>query len=366
MPPQSILLIAQTDPPIHGQAIMSAQLATVMRHWPNAQVHLINASYATDRRQLGNFSWRKVLLWLSYLWRALWICCSRRVDSIVMTHSFFPGPFVKDSAFLWLARLLGKRMLVWVHMDPRRFPWDSSRPWLASYARRVLRLPDQWIACAPSLMKQWPSEFDRSKIRAICNGIPDPQPVIPEQKHGPIRVVYLSSMTEEKGWQDLFAVAELICAENENVTFDFYGGPGANETQEHLHQVFANHHHGKRLQWHGEVWGARKIEVLSQADLFCMPSWTEAFPLAVIEAMACALPVIATRVGGIPDAIADDSHGWLIKPQDRKSLADTVRMAVLDRNKLGEMGWNNRQRFLKNFSLDAFDAQWKELLHVGS
>jgi glycosyltransferase involved in cell wall biosynthesis len=362
---QSILLIAQTDPPIHGQAMMSAQLARLMQRWPSSNVHLINASYAFDRRHLGNFSWRKVFLWLSYLLRALWICCFKKVNCIVMTHSFFPGPFVKDTAFLWLARLLRKRTLVWVHMDPKRFPWDSPRSWLASYARIVLPLPDQWIACAPSLMKQWPSDFDRSKMTSIFNGIPDPHPVIPEQKKGLIRVVYLSSMTEEKGWQDLFAVAELICKEHENVRFDFYGGPGANETQENLHHVFASHQHGKRLQWHGELWGARKIEVLAQADLFCMPSWTEAFPLAILEAMACALPVIASRVGGIPDAIVDESNGWLVEPRDRKALAEMVRNAIQDRSKLLVMGSNNRKRFLENFSLDAFDAHWKNLLHVG-
>jgi glycosyltransferase involved in cell wall biosynthesis len=359
---KSILLIAQTSPPIHGQAIMAAQVAASMQDWPDTQVHLINASYTNDRSQLGSFSLRKVFLWLSYLARTFWLCLTQRVDAIIMTHSFFPGPFVKDSAFLWLARLLGKKMIVWVHMDPNRFPWQTAPRALAHYARLSVRLPSQWVACAPSLINQWPDAFDRNKLTAICNGIPDPQPRLIPHFQQPLRVVYISSMTEEKGWQELLAAAEILCSEMPDLVFDFYGGVGAGESEANLKQVFSSIAHPTRIKWHGELWGESKTEVLASADLFCLPSWTEAFPLAVIDAMACALPVVATCVGGIPDAITHAENGWLCDPKNKDSLLATLRNALSQRDQFSTIGQRNRQRFLDEFSTAAFSRKWSDLL----
>ena len=362
----SILLIAQTSPPIHGQAIMAAQLAEIMQTWPSAEVHLINASYTNDRSQLGSFSLRKVFLWLSYLFRTLWLCVTHRVDVILMTHSFFVGPFIKDSAFLYLARLLGKKTIVWVHMDPSRFPWHTGSKLLAEYARHVIRLPHLWVACSPSLIRQWPDSFDRSKLRAICNGIPDPRPSLEHRLQQPLRIVYVSAMTEEKGWRELFSAAEILCAENPNLAFDFYGGAGAGESEAHLQQVFSSGANPAKIQWHGELWGDHKTQILAAADLFCLPSWTEAFPLAVIDAMACALPVVATRVGGIPDAITHAENGWLCNAKDRDALLDSLRTAIAHRAQFLAIGEKNRQRFLDEFSANAFSRKWQELLVLSS
>ena len=341
---------------------MAAQLAELMHAWPDSQVHLVNASYTNDRSQLGSFSLRKVYLWLSYLARTLWLCLTRPVDAIVMTYSFFPGPFLKDSAFLWLAWLLRKKMIVWVHMDPNRFPWHTGSRWLTFYARHSIRLAHQWVACSPSLVAQWPQAFDLSNVTAICNGIPDSKPSLTPRSQQPLRVVYLSSMTEEKGWQDLLEVAETLCAECSDLAFDFYGGVGAGETDDHLHHVFSSCAYPTRIRWHGELWGERKTQVLAEADLFCLPSWTEAFPLAVIDAMACALPIVATRVGGIPDAITEAENGWLCEPKDRSSLLAALRSAFAHRAKFTAIGHRNRQRFLNEFSTAAFDRKWRDLL----
>lgn len=359
---KSIILIAQTSPSIHGQAIMAAHLAHLMQNWKDADIHLINASYTNDRSCLGKFSVRKVILWISYLVITLKLCITQPVDTIVMTHSFFPGPFLKDSAFLWLARIMKKKMIVWVHMDPNRFPWSSSSSLLSSYAKLVLRFPQQWIACAPSLIDQWPIYFDRRKVSAICNGIDDPEPSSQNRSGELLRVVYISSMTQEKGWQELLVAAQEICSEHEHITFDFYGGAGANESTDRLREVFASSSHPLRIRWNGELWGDEKTRVLTQAHLFCLPSWTEAFPLAVIDAMACALPVVATRVGGIPDAIIEGENGWLCLPRESSSLLAALRNALSNREKFAMIGERNRQRFLDEFSSSAFDKKWHALL----
>jgi L-malate glycosyltransferase len=72
------------------------------------------------------------------------------------------------------------------------------------------------------------------------------------------------------------------------------------------------------------------VDVLSQADVFLLPSATESFGLAALEAMACEVPVVASRVGGIPEVIDDGVTGFLHVPEDIDGMADSIMRLVGD------------------------------------
>lgn len=67
---------------------------------------------------------------------------------------------------------------------------------------------------------------------------------------------------------------------------------------------------------------------LNAADAFCLPSLHEGCPVVTYEALACGLPVVATRVGGIPDQIASETYGLLCQPNDSRQLADALDRAL--------------------------------------
>jgi glycosyltransferase involved in cell wall biosynthesis len=360
---KKILFIGQSAPLIHGQAMMTAQLWESMKSWSDFEVHHINACYAEDRKKLGGFSYQKMARLMGYLWQTLWCCSRHSIDTVVMTHGFFRGSFLKDSLFVWCLAALRKKIVVWIHMDPQRL-LDGASPWWKWYARKVMEIPNVFVACAPSLIRQWPAIIPQQKIVALCNGIADPSMPVTRREDGKYRIVFLSSMTEEKGWKELLDAAVILCEENQEIIFDFYGAPGAGETEQHLIEVFSQTPFRERIRWHGGVWGQEKTKVLIQADLFCLPSWTEAFPLAVLEAMACSLPVLATRVGGIPDAIEHEESGWLVEPQNTRKLTETLRKAIAHKAQWKQMGTQNRIRFLAEFSDDAFQDRWRKLLRT--
>lgn len=71
-------------------------------------------------------------------------------------------------------------------------------------------------------------------------------------------------------------------------------------------------------------------DYISLFDVFVLPSLTEGLPLALLEAMAKRTPIVATRVGGVPDVVADNETGLLVPPQDRNALADAVHSLYSD------------------------------------
>jgi glycosyltransferase involved in cell wall biosynthesis len=75
-------------------------------------------------------------------------------------------------------------------------------------------------------------------------------------------------------------------------------------------------------------------DLLPHFDLFVLPSLSEGLPLAVLEAMACAIPVIATRVGDLPHVVQDAKTGLTVPPGDPQALLAALR-AILDRPEWG-------------------------------
>jgi N-acetyl-alpha-D-glucosaminyl L-malate synthase BshA len=106
--------------------------------------------------------------------------------------------------------------------------------------------------------------------------------------------------------------------------------------------------------------------LLSEADLFLLPSQLESFGLAALEAMACEVPVIATNVGGIPEVIEHGKDGFLVEPQDVATAAK-YGIDVLSRSDRGrELGHlariNAKKKFCANDVIPAYERYYQRVL----
>ena len=101
--------------------------------------------------------------------------------------------------------------------------------------------------------------------------------------------------------------------------------------------------------------------VLSAADSVLMPSLTEGFPRVAIEAMASSKPVIATRVGGTPEAIVDGQSGILVPPKDTGAMASAIARLVADPDLQARLGSSARQRTEQHYSAASYVAHLDEM-----
>jgi glycosyltransferase involved in cell wall biosynthesis len=101
--------------------------------------------------------------------------------------------------------------------------------------------------------------------------------------------------------------------------------------------------------------------LLAAADLLVHPSRAEGLPLAILEAMAAALPVVASRVGGIPEAVVDGETGQLVRPCDPDVLRDAIRSVLHDPDRAALFGRAGRARVERHFSLEAMTGRYRAL-----
>lgn len=107
-------------------------------------------------------------------------------------------------------------------------------------------------------------------------------------------------------------------------------------------------------------------ELLAACDLFVLPSLVEGLPLSVLEAMAAAKPVVATRIGGTDEAVADGRTGILVPPGDAGALAAAIRTFLADPERARRWGEAGRDRLRACFTapamIDGVTAAYEELL----
>lgn len=100
-------------------------------------------------------------------------------------------------------------------------------------------------------------------------------------------------------------------------------------------------------------------EILSLADVYCLPSETESFGLSALEAMACEVPVVATRVGGLPEVVEDGESGYLVELGNTEQLSQRLWELCSNRNRRVEMGKAARERAARNFPLEKIVAEYE-------
>ncbi len=103
-------------------------------------------------------------------------------------------------------------------------------------------------------------------------------------------------------------------------------------------------------------------ELLNLLDVFVLTSRMEANPVSILEALSCGKPVVATRVGSIPETVIDGQCGYLVEPDDDAEMVRRVAELLLDPAQARRFGAAGRQHVVENWSVDRMVAGYEELL----
>jgi len=282
-----------------------------------------------------------------------------RASDILHGHGLYVGP---NWIFGHEARRQRKALVYHVHgmFEPYilgRSRWKKRLVhWLFENANfRTVRL---WRALTSKEADQIRACGIRAPIVVVPNGINladyDPgmsrsgsieTPLIPNFKKTALRLLFLGRIHTKKGLNSLLRVwAQLT--ENFPNWHLVIAGPGEQNHAASLHRQAASLGIEDRLRFTGPVTGQTKLDLLYSADLFVLPSLSEGFPMSLLEAMACQLPVVATQACNIPD-IAVSGAGWECDTTP-ESLGSALRAALLasvpERKERGQRGRDLVQR----------------------
>lgn len=174
--------------------------------------------------------------------------------------------------------------------------------------------------------------------------------------------LFVGRLTPEKDVATLLHAASIVAARDRSFRLLVAGdGPCAAD----LRDLAASLNLGRHVQFLGEARDVRPL--LNGASMFVLPSVSEGLPLTVLEAMACGLPVVATDVGGTPEAVEDGRTGLLVPPRSPSPLAEAILRLRGDEASAREMGREGRWRAEASFDVrgmvSRYESLYEDMLH---
>ena len=329
-----VLVAGHLPPPMGG---IATYFQTLMRSSLPQKVDLRfvqTSSQTRDFATSGSATWTNAVSAvkdIARFTRAVW---SHR-PQVSHIATAFGLSFLKHSVCVLAARLSGSRVLLHPHCSLAAL--YSERPgWWQWYFRQVIRMTDGVIA----LSDEWNQVADivpGTRVYELVNGVDlnlYQQVAGAHLAHtrdgGPARVLYLGYLGQAKGSFDLVDAAKEVLSSRDDVIFDLVGGdltPG--EKAQLAQKVDALGLEGG-VCVHPPAYDEDKLAYLRAADIFIYPSYNEGMPMAVLEAMASGLPVIATRAGGLPDLVSEGVNGLLVEPGQPGQLAGALQKMLDD------------------------------------
>ena len=163
-----------------------------------------------------------------------------------------------------------------------------------------------------------------------------------------ILLLFLGRLNKDKGILDLAEVVnDIIENQKKNISL-LIVGPDEENIKSKIKQMCKNTI--KRI--HFVDFTDQPEKYMSSADLFCLPSYREGFGMAALEAGACALPVVTSRIYGLVDAVKENHTGLFHEVKNKRQMKDSIIKLVDDKKLREKLGRQGRERVLKEFEQD--------------
>jgi len=351
-----VLVVGPLPPPLGGVQLMIEMLvgSSLSRDF---ELHVLDTSKKRLRWAVERQSWRSGFDFVRDATRLVAALARLRPD-LVYVHAASGISFLRDAAFLALARLAGRRVVCHYHGTLHTvFPSGRTRfgrlagRLLMAAAHRVIVLGPTYQARMGAAWRRdlaWsPNLTDVELYRSV-----PPDTPVPWLAPGEPGVLFMGRLSAPKGVRELLEAMPLVLARHPEARFVLCG-VGETERQEAaLRAEVERRGLAPRVAFLGSLEGRDKAVAYATAAVFVSPSWTEAFPLVVPEAMAAGLPMVLTAVGAIPDFVHDGEDGFLVEPRDVPALADRVCRLLDDPGLRRRMSAHVRARAPREFAVE--------------
>lgn len=276
--------------------------------------------------------------------------------SIVHIHMASRGSYARKSFIVRLVKLFNKKALLHLHgAEFREFYSDECSDKKKGHIRKTFMMADTVIVLSTQWVSWLLNEISESvNTKLIHNGV---IPLPTNRQVVPGMILFLGRLGERKGTQDLIRAFKIVKDKIPNASLKL-GGDGDIARYRRLVSELGL---TESIEFLGWVSGKDKENLLAKADIYCLPSYNEGFPMGILEAMSAKVPVVASTAGGIPDAITHEQSGMLSEPGDIETLAENLVDIIQDRDKNIALSEAAHLRFKANFSLDVIISKLESI-----
>lgn len=351
-----VLLFLHLPPPLHGSSMIGRNIKESRMVNEIFDTTYINLSTSSTLEAIGKISIAKYYHFFKILLRSLVLLLIWRPDYIYFAPTAKGFGFSKDITIALFLKVFRRRTIFHFH----NVGWSDGS--------RIKRQLTKFVFhenCAIVLSKTLSNDvrwfFREENIFVCANGIFDQNADfvkhnVKNSSDDKIKILFLSNYFRFKGVLLLLDICEFLKIERNDFVFVLAGADG-DLTKEELKNEVNRRGLSDYFYIHGPVNGKDKDALFRDAGVFVLPTYADAFPTVLVEALMWGLPVIANDVGGIRDIFRHEKMGYLVTNNAVKEYV--VHLTKLLSNPLirREMSCAARTHFLAHFRFQAFETR---------
>lgn len=278
---------------------------------------------------------------------------------IVHVHGTKRGSLLRKAVCVLLAKALRRRVVLHLHSGPGDIATFRAElgPTRVAVLRAAIRAADLVIAVSGASALALERAFGVSGLRVIPNAAP-PIPAAGPARTAAAPAVYLGGFANPvKGGEVMLEALARIDLGDARLVL---AGPG--ELPEVGRRFLDSR---PRIEWRGWLEAGDRDELLRTARIFVLPSTSEGLPMALLEAMAFGLAIVATAVGGVPEVVRTGEQALLVPPGDAAALSAALGRLLTDPALCARLGGAARERARElgpAAAADQWDAVYRSLL----
>ncbi len=333
-------------------------------------ISVLNTNFRKSNREKGKFGFAMMAAFLAFITTLVYRLLTFRPHGVYyFVTATRLGWMGRDVWCIFLSRLFGAKPVI--HMRAGHFRHNLNRAtaverWII---RRACTMTPLNIVQAPSLKDQFAGLSSSARIASVPNMVDtdtyfNAAPTVCDR----FRVLFLGHLSFAKGYCDIlqaipdvvdafpnvkftFAGTRLKC--ERNVLFDQVSGePLTFIDPDECYRTHIDGTYSRNYEYLGVVDEASKLELLRKCNFLVLPSYSEGFSMAVLEALAMAKPVVCTPVGALRDYVIHDRNGLMVKTGDVPALAGAMKRLIGDEATRDRIALTNHRYAREHFSID--------------
>lgn len=354
MKKKKILFITPLPPPFHGSSMVSQSMKESTRINNAFDCDFVNLSTSRRMDEIGRRPLMKI-------WRFFCIYCQvvghlvrHRYDLCYLAITCHGIGFMKDAPFVLLCKLFGRKVVIHQHnKGMARYVDKPLYRWLLPMTYRNTNV----MLLSPALYEDISRVVKEEQIIICANGIPPLSDNMEHKNRERTHILFLSNLLVNKGVFVLLDACKILKERRKDFDCHFVGC----ETDEIDGGRFEEETKQRGIEdcvrYEGKKYGHDKVAEFEWADVFVQPTFDDCFPLTILEAMSCGLPVIATAQGAIAEMLGESHKEMVCKTNDATDLANKIERLIDHPEERTRCGEAVRQRFQTMYTLNIFEER---------
>jgi glycosyltransferase involved in cell wall biosynthesis len=277
---------------------------------------------------------------------------------IIHLHGASRGSFYRKYYYFFISKIIfNKKVIYHIHGGEFHIFIKESSEFLIKHINNIIYKSDKLIVLSEWWVDYFKNKFPDKKITKLYNSVPIQSVINRSNPSKKISFLFLGLISNNKGCYDILNVAEKLV----NRKVDFEINIGGNGESEKLCKIISEKNLSKVVNYLGWISGDKKNEIFQKSNVYLLPSKNEGLPVSILEAMSFGLPVISTRVGGIPEMIEENKSGFIIEPGDLNALEEKMMYFIENKDKINQMGNISKTIVDNKFSNEIIEKQLTKL-----